>query len=784
MALRRGPAREAAMDGAREGRDGLEGQAVREVLESLPNPVFVRNLAGQYVLCNRAMEQYLGRSREEILGRTLQDLVEPEQAAFFRAKDEELLRTGGRQVFRVDVKRQDGASRHLLFARALWIDGRGDVAGIVTHCQDITEFRESEAEHLESEARLRAALDGLQEREAQFRALFTAGDSIKLLLAPEGGWILDANPAAEAFLGFDLATLRTMSISQFSGLGEAELSASVRRTIQDQGAEYERTYRVGSGALREVSVHAAPVEIKGKTYLWATLHDITEGKKAEAALRESEERLKSLAESIEVIVLRFDPGGRCTYVNGHYERVTGLPPAALLAQDWARVLHPEDRGRILEGWAEARRLVQVHETEFRLLNGREEELWVLGRTTPERDAEGAVASFLTTCTDITRFRRAEEALRQAAKQESLGLMAGSIANDFNNILQAAWTSLELAESTPQDAAKVVEALAWARGSLVKAKRITQFIQQFSGQGARRPVEVDLARAVQEFAAAQTLPDPGLRLETASVPGLPAVSLDPDQLAQCLKAVVANAVEAMEGCRGTIRILVRRPGRFNGLNGAWILRPRPGEAVELVVENDGPPIPKGELQRIFDPYVTTKEKGRGLGLSAVAGIVRAHQGGLWAESMPDRGVRIHILWPSALASEAALAPLPGGPGAILVVDDETDVLQVVSRLLEDMTGRKVLVASTGEEAVRIVRARKGSVAAVLMDANMPGMDGTAAFQAIRALNPGIRGILFSGCDEAEGLALARDYGFSGFIKKPFDAGELKSAFEALLAKARV
>jgi len=765
----------------REDRDkGWEEGMLQEVLESLPNPFFFKNREGVYVGCNRALERYLGRPRDQILGRTLGELLPPEEAAVFAGKDEELYRTGGRQVFEADARREDGEFRHVLFSRALWIGAQGDVEGLVCQCQDITDLREKELAQKDSEARLRAVLDGLQEREAQFRALFLAGNGIKLLLAPEGGWILDANPAAEEFLGYDLATLRTMCISQFNGMEEPELTEAIHHTIASRGDTYQRTYRLASGQLRDVEVSAAPVEVKGKTYLWATLHDITERKRAEAALKASEERLKSLAESIEVIVFRFDPDGACTYVNGHYERVTGLAPALVLAKKWAKVIHPGDRERVLDGWKAARKLKQLHETEFRLLSARGQEVWVLGRTTPERDDQDRVVSFLTTCTDITRFRRTEEALRQASKLESLGLMAGSISNDFNNILQAVWTSLELLEGSAEgETAR--QAVAWARSSLVKARSITQYIQQYSGKGPSRPERVDLARLIAEFAAGLPLPSPRIKVESASVPGLPQVLLDPDQFHQCLKAVVANAVEAVGEGEGTIRILARRPAGFSAVDGVWILRPLPGASVELVVENDGPGIPREELHRIFDPYYTTKEEGRGLGLASVLGIVRAHRGGLWVESMPDTGVRIRILWAVEGRVPAELAPLKGGPGAILVVDDEPEVLRVVSRILEEVVGRTVLVASGGEEAVELVGNLGEAIGVVLMDANMPGMDGTVAFQAIRSLQPGMPGILFSGCDDVEGRDLARTYGFSDFIKKPFQVEDLRRAFGMLLPK---
>jgi PAS domain S-box-containing protein len=768
------------------GKDAKDGQweraILQDVLESLPNPVFFKDLKGEFQGCNRALELFLGRDRGEILGRTVWDLFPQDEATFFAAKDEDLIRTGGRQVYKSDLRREDGAARHILFSKALWIDHAGRVSGVVCQCLDITEFREMETAHEESEARLRAALDTLQEREAQFRALFMAGNGIKLLLSPEGGWILDANPAAEAFLGYDLATLRTMSVSDFSGLGEPDLNELFGGHHQSQGEKFLRRYRLGSGEFRDVEVYAAPVEVKGKIYVWATLHDITEGRKAEAALKASEERLKSLAESIEVIVFRFERDGTCTYVNGHYERVTGLPPALVLARKWPKVLHPEDRERILEGWKAARKFEQVHETEFRLLNARDQEVWVLGRTTPERDSEGNVVSFLTTCTDITRMRRAEEALRQASKQESLGLMAGSIANDYNNILQAVWTSLDLVETFAQDPAKVTQALEWARGSLVKAKRITQYIQEYSGKGASRPQPLDLAQRVAAFAAGYALPSQSITLEVVAASNLPSVVLDPDQLDHCLRAIVANAVEALGERKGAIRILARRPGSFRASEGEWILHPQAGPAVELVVENDGPSIPRSMRHRIFDPYYTTKEEGRGLGLSSVLGIVRAHRAGLWVEGLPESGVRVRILWPVGGRVAADLAPVKEGPGAILVVDDEEDVLLVVAQLLEELVGRAVLLARCGEEAVEIIRARGETISVVLMDANMPGMDGTAAFQAIRALHPGMPGILFSGCDQEQGQELAMTYGFTDFIKKPFDVEDLGRAFRPLMPKA--
>ncbi len=756
-------------------REGLEGRVLQEVLESLPLPVHYTDLHGAVAGCNRALEQFLGRPRREIIGRRITELFPAEEAQVLALKDEGLLRSGGRQVFRLDHQGPAGP-RHLLAGKALWIDAQGGVAGVVTQLQDITEFRDLEAEHLESEGRMRALLEGLQEREAQFRALFVAGNGIKLLLAPEGGWILDANPAAEAYLGYDLGTLRTLS---FRDLGPDEAEGDMRGVVESGSGRFVRRLRTAAGEERNVEVYAAPVEIKGRTYIWATLHDITDGVQAEAALRLSEDRLRSLAESIQAVIFRFERDGACTYVNGHYERLTGLPPGPVLARKWTKVIHPQDRERILDGWRTARKLGQVHETEFRLLDARGEEVWVLGRTTPERGPDGAITGFLTTCTDITRLRRAEEALRLAAKHESLGLMAGAIANDFNNILQAVWSSLDLLESGAGDAGQRAQALAWARGSLSRGKRITRFIEEYSGQGVGNPVSLDLGRHLQAFVADQGVPGGQVRLAFEAEPGLPRVLIDPDQLTHCLKAMVANALEALGPGPGSVRLQARKPAPCADRDGVWILRPQPGPCVELAVENDGPAIPREELPRIFDPYYTTKEAGRGLGLSSVLGILRAHGAGLHVESLPGTGVRIRVVLAVGGRVSSDLADLPAGPGAILVVDDQPEVLLVISHLLQGFLDRPILTASSGEEALAIARERGGDLGAVLMDANMPGMDGTAAFQAMQALVPGLPGILISGCDREQGLALARTYGFSGFVKKPFESEALREVFAALL-----
>jgi signal transduction histidine kinase len=380
--------------------------------------------------------------------------------------------------------------------------------------------------------------------------------------------------------------------------------------------------------------------------------------------------------------------------------------------------------------------------------------------------------------------RAEEDLVRARRMESLGLMAGGITHDFNNLFQGIQGNLEIALlQAPEGASRAP--LQRAMRILDKATTQVQRMLEFSGKGFRQSEALSLNGLVdQQLPALAERAGRPVRFEGQA--GLPDIEGDPQQLAQVLAALVRNAGEAIGAGPGDIRIITGEPGP-DDRPGYWIHQPQPGRPeVCLTITDDGCGMRSEVLERAFEPFFTTRGQGRGLGLSTVLGILMAHGAGLWIATAPGRGTTVRIHFHPGAASGSLASPGAATSPAelpkrriILLVDDDEDLQETLAEYLRDVLGYPVLQARDGIEAVQVFQREMEAVGLVLMDATMPRMTGPAAFQAMRAIDPGVRAILCSGFSEETGGRLAAEAGFLGYLKKPFLLKSLEATLAAVL-----
>jgi CheY-like chemotaxis protein len=278
----------------------------------------------------------------------------------------------------------------------------------------------------------------------------------------------------------------------------------------------------------------------------------------------------------------------------------------------------------------------------------------------------------------------------------------------------------------------------------------------------------------------------LRLQLAE--GLLGIDADPGQLQQIVMNLVINGAEAIGPEGGTV--LVRTGEQevdeqyITTMLGAGSSEPiKPGRFVALEVHDTGCGMTPDTLAKIFDPFFTTKFAGRGLGLSAVLGIVRSHHGALKVYSRPGQGTTFKVLLPASDRKEPE-APIPpasdlAGRGTILVVDDEEIVRQTARHALERY-GYHVMVAGDGAQAVEVYGRQTGTVALVLLDLTMPVMSGEEALRRLRQIDPGVRVLLTSGYNEVEAVQRFAGKGLAGFIQKPYTSAALAEKVKAVLA----
>jgi signal transduction histidine kinase/ActR/RegA family two-component response regulator len=379
----------------------------------------------------------------------------------------------------------------------------------------------------------------------------------------------------------------------------------------------------------------------------------------------------------------------------------------------------------------------------------------------------------------------EAQVQYVQKLESLGVLAGGIAHDFNNLLATILGNANLAMQDLPEGSTVRRRIERLDAAARHAASLTSQLLAYSGQRplSVRPLDLsELVKGMADLLAVSISKKATLRCELAE--GLPAIEGDAGQLTQVVLNLITNAAEALEGRPGEIRLHTGLIEAESDSGGRTLLGTERGEGrrVVLTVSDTGSGMDAATRARIFDPFFTTKFTGRGLGLAAVLGIVRGHQGDIQVESEPGRGTRVRVLFPCAPLEPAREAAPPAagwrGRGTVLVVDDEADVREIAEEMLRRL-GFEPLAARDGHEALELFAARSHEVAAVLLDMTMPEMSGEESFAALRRLRPDLPVVLMSGFSQEYTVSRIAERQGVAFLEKPFDSEELCEAMREVL-----
>ena len=374
------------------------------------------------------------------------------------------------------------------------------------------------------------------------------------------------------------------------------------------------------------------------------------------------------------------------------------------------------------------------------------------------------------------------------KLESLGLLAGGVAHDFNNLLMAIIGSAELALIDLSDTSAVERYLEKIRTTSENAGELTQQILAYAGRATTQKNVVCLKEMVVEThkMLSDVLPR-SADLEMVFDEEIPPVEADSGQLRQVVMNLLTNAVDALEGSPGCVRVvlgseLVGRDGVPQ--NRLVTETPSAGLYATLMVTDTGVGISPLKLNRIFDPFFSTKTTGRGRGLAAVAGIIRAHGGGLQVDSVPGQGTAFRVFWPVSTRPLESSTPLPEQRlslcGArVLIVEDTETVREALRETLIGL-GAEVFEATHGEQALRVFQAHKEEIDVAILDVIMPGLDGPQLFKALRVSAPDLPVLFVSGYTQNTDLNEVLNEPRAAFIRKPFRAESLMLALSSLMS----
>jgi len=503
-----------------------------------------------------------------------------------------------------------------------------------------------------------------------------------------------------------------------------------------------------------------------------------------------------LFENASDLVCSLDLQGRFTALNKAGSRVTGYAQAAASGRSFEDWVAPEHRAVFRAWWSGLLAGQESANQELKIVarDGHEVALEISGRLVRHRRKPVAIEAIAR---DITARKLAEEQrlvmerkMLDSQKLESLGVLAGGIAHDFNNLLTAILGNAALAGmSVPEESSPRIHLRNIEKASRQAADLCKQLLA-YSGKGRCVIQRVDLSALIEDMRQLlQISVSKKAVLEIDAAGDLPAIEADPSQIRQVLMNLVINASEALDEKNGVIWI---RTGTIHAdrdslAEAAFATDLPAGDYVFLEVSDNGCGMDRETLSRIFDPFFTTKFIGRGLGLAAVSGIVRAHRGALHIASEPARGSTFRILLPCCPLSAEPIQDQPPtriewqGSGAVLVVDDEEGVRLVTSHMLKTL-GFEVIEAADGQAAVATFREQSDKIVAVVLDLTMPQLSGEEALREIRRLRPDAPVLLMSGFSEPDAIQRSWAHGASDFLAKPFKPEELREKIRAILKRS--
>ncbi|MGX9726696.1 MAG: hybrid sensor histidine kinase/response regulator [Candidatus Electronema sp. VV] len=636
--------------------------------------------------------------------------------------------------------------------------------------------------------RLQAAKEELQCRQTMLEALL---DSIpdSIYFKDMSNRYLGCNRAFEQFSGRMAADLvgRTDEEAMPPGLA-AVFSRQDQALLAACAAERREELLVrpdGGSSLFDVlkspyiGEDGAPLGLIG---IW---RNITGQKEAERRAEAERERLVVTLHSIGDGVIATDVAGRVSYLNKVAEQLTGWTAAEAAGQSSAevfKIVHEETGAACADP---VRRVLELGElvlleSQTALIRRDGRRLSVADSRNPIRDREGRIIGTVIVFRDVTGERRMTEELIRVKKLESLSLLAAGIAHDFNNILFAILGNIELA-ATLAGASPAAPLLADARKATERAAKLTQQLLIFAKGGEPMKEITSLADLIRDSAEFVLHGSP-VSCDYAFAEDLRMISADSGQISQVIQNIILNARDAMPG-GGSIRIAcanvvgsAEEQTLPSGLRGRSLVR--------ITIQDSGTGIAPEIMDKIFDPYFTTKPEGNGLGLAICHAVVRKHDGHIAVRSELGQGAVFSIWLPAASAAAAARTEEQeeDAPQArrILVMDDDEMLRKLVQAQLRAL-GHEAVLAANGEEAVRLFRQlrEEGRPADfVIMDLTIPGgMGGKEAAKLLLADDPDARLIVASGYSNDPVLAEYRNYGFRAAVAKPFNLQELRRAIAA-------
>jgi PAS domain S-box-containing protein len=640
---------------------------------------------------------------------------------------------------------------------------------------------------LSRQARERLLAEGkLRQSEGKFDSL--AENSPSMIFINKMGRIVYANKRCEEVMKFTKDEFYSPDFDFLSLIAPESRCLVEKNFSKHKSGEdippYEYALITKDQRKLEAIIDTKIIEYEGKNALLGVITDITERKRAEEALLESEERFRTLVENQGEGVGIVDPEERFIFANPSAYEIFGVQAGRLLGKSLEEFLDPDQFEIARKQTAKRRSGVRSsYELEFNRGDG--EKRLMLVTATPLFEEDGRFKGVLGVFRDTTEMRKMEEEMVKAEKLESLGLLAGGIAHDFNNALTAILGNTSMLKAGLDKQDDIYSGLDDVEQAATQAQALTQQLLTFSRGGA--PVRqtasiVELVRKTADF----MLSGSNVKCEYSISDDVWTAKFDTGQIGQVFQNLIINADQAMpEG--GIMKLSVENiyvgPGHSLPMEG--------GRYIRIAIQDQGTGIPGKYVDNIFDPFFTTKTEGNGLGLAIAYSVMKKHGGYIDVESQIGAGTTFYVYLPASNENPRLLEQtgeeLLSGTGKILVVDDEEFIRDMVTRILTG-SGYTVRCAADGARAIEMYKNEKElgkPFDAVLMDLTIRGgMGGKEAVKILRQIDPDVKVIVSSGYSNDPIMADHTGHGFSGRIAKPYRAGELNNVLSEVVNEKKL
>lgn len=722
---------------------------------ALKDAVFILNsqIPPRITDCNPAATEMFGYTKEEMQGRTTVFLHVSEGTLKEFQKDlyHQVEILGYYHMPKFEMKRKNGAifsSQHTVL---VLLGEEGQRIGWVSVIGDITEHEEAD--------------EALRESEKKYKTL-TESSLTGIYIIQDNEFVF-VNKRFADMHGYSMEEMVGREYLKFMHPEEKE-QIEQRLSRRLRGEDVPRNYEVRllhrDGKTLWCEIMATVILYNGRPAIMGNFIDITERKETEEALRNSEARYRQMVEYAPTAIYEVDPTNfRIVKVNDVMCQILGYTEEEFLSMDPMVLFTEESKQLVLERTAKILAGEEVSDTvEYKVKRKDGSELWALVNTRVFY-REGKPVSAISIAQDISERKRLEAQLLQAQKLKAIGTMASGVAHNFRNVLAVISMQGQILRMKYADSSELKDIAERVNTYVERGAQLVDGLMQFSRRQTKKEYQpLNLAEVIRETYQLISISfDKMITVRTKTPKSLLVIG-DHSELSQVLMNLYANARDAMPK-GGELRIEASRQDK----------------KAMVVVKDTGYGMDKETQERCFDPFFTTKEisKGTGLGLSATYGIVKEHGGEIRVSSKLGRGTTFKLYFPLALSDERAeqesyTRMIRGRGQKILIVDDETEMCKLMQQLLETL-GYRVVCVTSGKTAIRKYKAWQPD--AVLLDRNMPEMDGLTCAEKIMGHDPSAKILIMSGYDEDDASEMAEEKKkrLRGYLTKPIDIKKLNT-----------